>query len=48
MPCVGAGKTVRYFSCAQLVLMLQKAQEDGRLDTAYVCLAIAKSTFWPD
>ncbi len=35
MLCIAAGKTVRYFSCAQLVLMLQKAQEDGRLDTAY-------------
>lgn len=35
MLCVGAGNAVRYFSCAQLVLMLQKAQEDGRLDTAY-------------
>lgn len=35
MLCIAAGKTVRYFSCAQLVLMLQKAQEDGRLDTVY-------------
>lgn len=35
MLCIAAGKTVRYFSCAQLVLMLQKAQEDGRLDAAY-------------
>lgn len=35
MLCVGAGKTACHFSCAQLALMLQKAQEDGRLDTAY-------------
>lgn len=35
MLCIAAGKTVRYFSCAQLVLMLQKAQEDGRLDAVY-------------
>lgn len=41
MLCVGAGKTARYFSCAQLVLMLQKTQEGGRPDTAYADIAKA-------
>ena len=35
MLCVSSGKMVRYFSCAQLVLALQKAQEDGRLEAVY-------------
>lgn len=39
--CIGAGKMVRYFSCAQLVLTLQKAQEDGRLDAVYADIAKA-------
>lgn len=41
MLCVDAGKTVRYLPCAQLVLMLQKAKEEGRLDAVYADLAKA-------
>lgn len=39
--CIEAGKTVRYFSCAQLVLALQKAQDEGRLDAMYADIAKA-------
>lgn len=35
MLAVDAGRTVRYFPCAQLVLMLQKARDEGRLESAY-------------
>lgn len=41
MLAVEAGKTVRYLPCAQLVLGLQKAKEEGRLDVAYADLAKA-------
>lgn len=39
--CIEAGKTVRYFSCAQLVLSLQKAHDEGRLDAMYADIAKA-------
>ena len=39
--CIEAGRAVRYFSCAQLVLSLRKAHDEGRLDAMYADIAKA-------